>query len=117
MIIVTFLILSTSIVVYLQSNLKDQEKNQRKALQIAEYGLQEALEQVNESPSWRTGFSKTSCDDGWYAVICRQRHTSDSLYVILESEGHFGSIARKKTCLLGHALSGTDSLWVKISLY
>jgi Tfp pilus assembly protein PilX len=117
MIVVTFLILTTSIVFYLQANQRNQEKQQRKALQIAESGLQAALEKLNQDASWCAGFSKTPCDNGWYLVRITKSAAGDTLLVNIAAEGRFGPVTRTKTCVLGRVWDGADSVWTKRNLY
>lgn len=117
MIVVTFLILTTSIIFYLQTNQRNQEKQQRKALQIAESGLQAALEKLNQDSAWFAGFSKTACDNGSYLVRITRSAAGDTPLVNIAAEGRFGGITRSKTCVLGRVWNGTDSVWIKRNLY
>ena len=107
----TLLIVAGAIFWQLQNFQTNQETNQRKALQICEYGLQLALEKVIGEPDWESGFGKTPCEGGWYDARLKRSPAGDSLTVVIEASGHSGPAARKKRCVVVRSVSGADTTW------
>jgi hypothetical protein len=114
---VTLAIIAALIVVVLRSAGERQETDHRKAVRISEYGLQEALNAVQEKPSWTAGFPKTACDGGWYSVTVRRFAQSDTVLLEIRSEGTKGRVSDVKECLLVRVSGGVDSLWVPRSIH
>lgn len=94
-----------------------QQVYHRKALAISEYGLLTALQKIGEQPSWTSGFSKVSYEDGWYGVKIEHMFEKDTLLMKVVSTGHYGPVSDSRQCVLKLETSGNDSIWVRHSMY
>jgi hypothetical protein len=115
--IVTLTVIAVIIAVALSSAGKRQEDNQRKAVRISEYGLQEALTMVQENPSWTAGFPQTACDGGFYTVSTQSSSRGDTQFLTLRSQGTMARVSDVKECLLRRVRGSADSLWSPGSLH
>jgi hypothetical protein len=87
-----------------------------KALVIAEYGLQQALENLQRQPSWTEGFRETPYSKGSYAVSMQTASENGSLRLHLTSIGRSGPATRSKDMDLELAVQGGDSAWIPIGI-
>jgi hypothetical protein len=111
------LIIIAGVIVFTLS--KDQEKQQlyhRKVVAISEYGLQEALQNLHDQPSWRGCIEKTSYDGGWYRVKIKRSVNADTLFLTISSEGHLKSVYDSKKCILSLSVVDGDSVWIRRSM-
>lgn len=111
--LVTFLAVGIAIVWFLRHHRQQQTAHNRQATQLAELGLQKALERFHEDPQWREGVDTTHEDDGWYTVTLDQ-HVRDSVTLIrIESTGHAGNISQKRRWTLRRSVHDNDTVWVR----
>ncbi len=92
----TLLMLGLALVWILGKFQEDQKRDHRKAVAIAEYGLQNAMMQLSENPNWE-GNVRTEYDGGWYTAHVSRRQHNDSLVLTVTTEGHSGRVASKKS--------------------
>lgn len=98
--------------------LKEREKQQvyhRKAVAIAEYGLMEALQEINRDPSWKGSGEKTDYDNGWYRIKVSSYTKADTSFISIVSEGNIQSITDSQKCVLYRSVANGDSLWMRKS--
>jgi hypothetical protein len=90
----TLIIVGVFIKVFLDKKEEGHKYHYENALRIAEYGLGQALMQLGQNPSWRTGLPRTSYNEGWYRVSLSTRTARDTLFLAVESEGCSGPVVR-----------------------
>jgi hypothetical protein len=96
--------------------LREREKQQvyhRKVIAIAEYGLMEALQKINENPSWTGSDNKTEYDDGWYRVKVRSYTKSDTSFISIVSFAQVKSTSDSQKCILFRNVVDGDSVWIR----
>jgi hypothetical protein len=114
---ITLAAIGVLIAVMLRHSGQLQEANHRKAVGISEYGLQAALQKLQESPSWTEGFARTPCDGGWYTVSLRRFARDDTVMLSIKAEGSMGAVSEVKECLLARIPGTRDSLWTSQDLH
>ena len=115
--LMTLIVIGGAIYGVLYSRLQDQQTYHRKALEVSEYGLMLALEQLHNEPSWRAGFEKTPYDEGWYKVTVKEREENGKILLEITSLGTMRSSTNTKVCVLSREKSAPDSSWVRESLH
>jgi hypothetical protein len=88
--------------------------DRRRAQQISEDGLIQALNTLQRQPSWREGIPRTSHGEGWYEVSVTRGDSPQHLVVV--SEGQSGKVVREQTCELGLVVDSGGSTWVQTDL-
>jgi hypothetical protein len=109
----TLVVVAAAIFWFLDKGQKNQEVLNRKAVEISEYGLLMALDRLKDSPSWSAGLPKTEYETGWYTVTVKGQASQDTTFLVVESVGHAGPVARKQGCVLRLAKNNNDSVWVR----
>jgi hypothetical protein len=112
----TLVVVAAAILWFLDKGQENQEILNRKAVEISEYGLLMALDRVKDSPSWCEGLARTDYENGWYAVSVRRQDGKDTTFLVVESVGHAGQVARKQGCILRLEKKNNDSVWVRQSI-
>lgn len=110
--LITLIIVGISIALLLREKQKRHEINYNKALIISEYGLQQALEDLRDSPSLIGKKERTDYNEGWYTVAMDTHTVNDTVLLNVESSGHCGSVYREKEITLKLVVNGSDSLWI-----
>lgn len=98
--------------------LREREKQQvyhRKVIAIAEYGLMESLQKINEDPSWVGSGQKTDYDGGSYNVKVRTYTKSDTSFISIVSVAQVKSITDSQKCVLFRDVVNGDSVWIRRS--
>jgi hypothetical protein len=113
-VVLTLLGVAGTVFFIIGSYQKNQPMYQRKALQLSEYGLLEALQQLQQQPSWKAGFERTPYRDGWFRVVVTAHDSLVPAGLTLVSEGHSGTLTRRQICEL--RLQLPDSVWIQQSL-
>jgi type II secretory pathway component PulK len=113
MIVATLAVVAAAIFWFLDSRQKNQEILNRKAVEISELGLLQALARLKENPSWTGTLPKTDCEGGWYTAKAVSSKSADATFLKVEVLGHIGSVVRKQECVLRLTVTGNDSLWVR----
>jgi hypothetical protein len=113
---VTLVLVGGGVFLLTRSYQKDQPVHRRKALQISEYGLLQALQQLQQQPSWHEGFDKTEYKDGWYTVTLQRSDSAGTPITTLVSTGYSGALSRRQICELYLSTDKKDSVWVQKSL-
>lgn len=101
--------LAFAIVVLMNTFRQGKEDDHRRAVQLAEEGLQEAFNKIGESRDWNTGFSDENEDGGRFSVEFAREESGDSIFIRIVSTGVSGSITRKAEHTLRLHKSGGDS--------
>jgi hypothetical protein len=101
---------------FLDKGQQDQEVLNRKAVETGEYGLLMALQRLKDNPSWCEGLDRTEYESGWYTVSVKRQAGQDTTFLVVESVGHAGQVARKQGCILRLEKNGSDSVWVRQSI-
>jgi hypothetical protein len=114
--LLTLVAVGIVVVFLVRSTQQKQQVHHRKALQISEFGLLEALQKLQENPSWRAGFPRTGYSDGWYAVDLTVVEEGDNDTLVVKSTGHSGPVSRYQISQLTLSLIQGDSIWVQRSL-
>jgi hypothetical protein len=115
-IVATLAVVAGAIFWVLDTRQKDQEKLNRKATEISEYGLLAALGRLKDNPSWQEGIARTEYEDGWYATTVQRQTKQDTSLLVVEATGHRGSVTKKQQCVLRLVVSGRDSVWIRQSM-
>jgi hypothetical protein len=113
MIVATLAVVAAAIFLFLNSRQSDQETLNRKAVEISEFGLLQALARVKENPSWAGTLPKADYEGGWYAATVASRRIADTTFLDVVSQAHIGSVSHKQECMLRLSVTGKDSLWVR----
>jgi hypothetical protein len=116
MIVATLAVVAAAIFWFLDSRQKNQEILNRKAVEISELGLLQALAHLKDNPSWTGTLPQTGCEGGWYDATARIRKSADTTFLEVVSQGHIGSVSRRQECVLRLTMTGNDSLWVRQSV-
>jgi hypothetical protein len=112
----TLAVVGAAIFWFLDSRQKNLEVLNRKAVEIGDYGLLQALARVKDNPSWTGKMPQTDYEGGWYAATAKSRMNADTAFLDVESVGHIGSISRKQECTLRLFMNASDSIWVRQSI-
>jgi hypothetical protein len=115
--VITLAVIGVFIAVMFQHSGQRQEANHRKAVGISEYGLQAALQKLQESPLWAGGFARTPCDGGWYTVSLHRFVRNDSFFLSITAEGTMGAVSEVKEYLLTRVPGSRDSLWTPQNIH
>jgi hypothetical protein len=115
-IVATLAVVAGAIFWVLDTRQKDQEKLNRKATEISEYGLLGALGQLKDNPSWQEGIKRTVYENGWYSTTVQRQTKQDTSLLVVEATGHIGSVTKKQQCVLRLVVSGKDSVWIRQSM-
>ncbi|MDR2578514.1 MAG: hypothetical protein LBC70_06875 [Chitinispirillales bacterium] len=92
---VSLILLGGAIFVLLKTFQTGKEDDHRRALQLSEYGLQEAFKRLAESQEWSTEFSdKPFDDDGNFTVSFTREVRNDTLHISIISTGVSGTVTR-----------------------
>lgn len=67
--VITLLCLAAAIIFFVTKELRVRDLNKKKAQEVAEYGIQMALDKIQENPTWCDGFSSVNYHDGHYTVV------------------------------------------------
>lgn len=116
-VLITLCIVGATIYQLLHSFGQKQQVDHRKALAISEYGLMVALQQASTGSTLPAAIPKTDYDDGWYLVTTEKQLNNGVSFCTVTSQGHFGSVTERRTCVLRLEVSGDDSLWVRESMH
>jgi hypothetical protein len=111
--VATLAVVAGAIFWFLDSRQRNQEILNRKAVEISEFGLLQALAHLKENPSWTGTLPQTDYEGGWYAATAVSRKSADTTFLEVVSQGHIGSVSRKQDCMLRLSVTGNDSLWVR----
>jgi hypothetical protein len=112
----TVAIVALAIFWFLDKGQQDQEILNRKAVETGEFGLMMALERLKDNPSWNEGLPRTEYESGWYTVTVKRQVSNDTTFLVVESVGHAGQVARRQGCVLRLEKNGKDSVWVRQSI-
>jgi hypothetical protein len=116
LIVATLAVVASAIFWFLDSRQKNLEVLNRKAVEIGEYGLMQALAHVKDNPSWTGNLPRTDYEGGWFAATVKSRMNADTAFLEVESAGHIGSVSRKQECTLRLFVTSGDSVWVQQSI-
>jgi hypothetical protein len=116
MIVATLAVVAAAIFWLLDKGQKDQGVFNRKAMEISEFGLLQALACLKDKPSWTGALQKTDYEGGWYTAAATSRKNLDTSFLDVESVGRIGPVSRKQQCVLRLVVSGNDSIWVRQSI-
>ena len=114
--VVTLILLVGGVIWVVRTFQETQQTHLRRATQISEDGLLQALQNLQESPSWRGPIGRTECEDGWYQVTVSRDDSAGRERLLLTSDGHSGSIVRRQICVLLLSINGSDSVWIQQSM-
>jgi type II secretory pathway component PulK len=117
MAIATLVVVGVAIVFLLQTQQKNLQVHQRKALEISEYGLLQALQRLRQDPDWRAGLEKTAYNEGWYAVRIEPLRSHDGQRLRVISEGHSGAVSQEKIMVLAKEPLDGDSVWIRQEIH
>lgn len=110
---VSLILVAVAIFWFLQKGLEEQERQDRKAVEISEYGLLMALDKIRTVPSWCEHIGKTEYESGWYEVNIDRKVIHDTTFLFVESLGSMGALTKKQECMLRLEVNGSDSAWVR----
>lgn len=116
MLVATLAVVAAAIFWFLDSRQTNQETLNRKAVEISEFGLLQALAHLKENPSWTGTLPQTDYEGGWYSAAAVSRKSADTTFLEVASQGHIGSVSRKQDCVLRLAVTGNESLWVRLGV-
>jgi hypothetical protein len=111
--IASLAVVAAAIFWFLDSRQANQETLNRKAVEISEFGLLQALARLKENPSWIGTLPQADYEGGWYTATAVSRKSADTTFLEVVSQGHIGSVSRKQDCVLRLVVTGNDSLWVR----
>jgi hypothetical protein len=111
--IASLAVVAAAIFWFLDSRQANQETLNRKAVEISEFGLLQALARLKENPSWIGTLPQTDYEGGWYTATAVSRKSADTTFIEVVSQGHIGSVSRKQDCVLRLVVTGNDSLWIR----
>jgi hypothetical protein len=115
-VLITLCVVGAAIYVLLHQFGQKQQIVHRKALAISEYGLMIALQHVQTEHSAIDDIPRTDYDDGWYKVSFNRYTVRDTLFCAIRAEGHAGSAAEQRECILRQSILGNDTSWVRQSM-
>lgn len=113
-VVATLLLITVSALLILKSYRNKEEINVRKVMAICEYGLLNAMQMLSERPAWRDGFDHMEYDQGWYSVTIDSESNGDSLFLIVTSKGHIGSVVDQRVVKLIGLINGQDTVWNRL---
>jgi len=112
LILASLVVVAGAISWFLVSGQSDEAVLNRKASEICEYGLLQALAHLKDNPSWTGKLPRSEYEGGWFTATAKARKSGDTSYLDVESAGRIGSVSRKQDCVLRL----TDSGWVRQSI-
>lgn len=113
MIVATLAVVAVAIFLFLNGRQSNQETLNRKAVEISEFGLLQALARVKENPSWTGTLPQTNYEGGWYTATAVTRKKADTTFLDVVSHAYIGTISYRQECVLRLSVTGNDSLWVR----
>ena len=114
--LVSLLVVGLAVTWVIMSFQKEQKAHQRVAMELSDHGLLEALQKLQESPSWDEGFQKTAHRDGWFSVSILKHTRENETIMSVESTGQSGSVTKKRSYSLKLTIDDQgDSLWIEES--
>ncbi|MCL2219832.1 MAG: hypothetical protein FWC23_07215 [Chitinispirillia bacterium] len=116
--VVSLLFLAGAIVVLLGTFQSGKEDDHRRAVTLAEYGLQQAFSELAVSDEWSDGFNNEPMDDGGgsFGVIVTRDDRGDEIDIKIVSTGTSGSITKTEVRTVRMRLTVSeegDSAWEK----
>jgi hypothetical protein len=112
LILASLVVVAGAISWFLVSGQSDEAVLNRKASEICEFGLLQALAHLKDNPSWTGKLPRSEYEGGWFTATAKARKSGDTSYLDVESAGRIGSVSRKQDCVLRL----TDSGWVRQSI-
>ncbi len=112
LIIASLAVVASAISWFLATGQSDQAILNRKASEICEFGLLQALAHLKENPRWTGKLPRADYEGGWYTATAKARGSNDTSFLDVESSGHIGFVSRRQGCVLRL----TDSGWVRQSI-
>ncbi len=110
--VLTLVVVGGAVVGLLRSKQQSLQVHHRKALEISEYGLMQALVHLRETPSWRTGLAKTEYNEGSYKVKLKENSDETGRFLTITSIGKSGTVKQEKKIILRMEISNSDTSWV-----
>lgn len=109
----TLVIIGVLIYSLIQNYQQNGQEYHRKAIELSEYGMLITLQKINETPSWREGYKKTSYESGFFSVELRPSLLQDqTLLMTIVSRGYMNDVTEERQIVLRLQVEGTDSTWV-----
>jgi len=112
---VSLAILAGAIVSLMHTFQADKEDDHRRAVALAEYGLQKAFGELTISMDWAAGFADEHMDEegGSFGVAVTREERDGTVYMKIVSTGTSGSVTQTRECTLRLSVSEDgDSTWV-----
>jgi uncharacterized membrane protein YraQ (UPF0718 family) len=108
----TLVVIGVLIYVLIQNYQQNSQEYHRKAIELSEYGMLLTLQKINEKPSWKEGYKKTSYESGFFSVEMRPYLQDQTLYMTIISRGYMSTVTEERQIVLRLQVEGTDSSWV-----
>ncbi|NLL13304.1 MAG: hypothetical protein GX267_07865 [Fibrobacter sp.] len=108
----TLIIIGALIYSLVQDYQQNGQEYHRKAIELSEYGMLLTLQKINEKPSWREGYKKTSYEDGFFSVELRPSLQEQTLFMTIVSRGYMNSVTEERQIVLMLQVEGNDSTWI-----
>ncbi len=108
----TLIIIGALIYSLIQDYQQNGQEYHRKAIELSEYGMLLTLQKINEKPSWREGYKKTSYENGFFSVELRPYLQDQTLYMTIVSRGYMNSVTEERQIVLMLQVEGKDSTWI-----
>lgn len=108
----TLIIIGALIYSLSQDYQQNGQEYHRKAIELSEYGMLLTLQKINEKPSWREGYKKTSYESGFFSVELRPCLQDQTLYMTIVSRGYMNSVTEERQIVLMLQVEGKDSTWI-----
>ena len=87
LIVASLAVVAAAISWFLISGQSDEAVLNRKASEICEYGLLQALAHLKENPSWTGELPRTDYEGGWFSATAKSRKSGGSCFSILNRLG------------------------------
>lgn len=108
----TLIIIGALMYSLIQDYQQNGQEYHRKAIELSEYGMLLTLQKINEKPSWREGYKKTSYESGFFSVELRPCLQDQTLYMTIVSRGYMNSVTEERQIVLMLQVEGKDSTWI-----
>ncbi len=112
LLVATLALVAAAISWFLLSGQSNEAVLNRKASEICEYGLLQALAHLKENPTWVGKLPLAEYEGGSYSASAKMRKIADTSFLDVESAARIGPVSRKQGCVLRL----TDSGWVRQSV-
>jgi hypothetical protein len=109
--LLTLIAVGTMLGLVLKNHQRTLRINHRKAQEVSDFGLQQAMMRLHGNPDWNEGIPRTEYDGGWFEVSLARRNSGDTLFLTVAVTGGSGSVVRNQVIELFRLANERETHW------